>query len=135
MIYDPNGILVMDIQDKTLDDSTEEGELKGISTSEVKLRAQNSDINQVIGEGIMFTSRYLLRMISDRKVDSEHVVSIKAYLIWVVFSGTIRFYSLKADFDTRRYTLVQKGVLHHNSFQSRRLGQYLTLLLKKLKTP
>ena len=36
-------------------------------------------MNQVIGEGVIFTLRYLLRMITDGKVDPEDVVTVKAY--------------------------------------------------------
>ena len=96
-----------------------------------------ANMNQVIGEGVIFTSWCLLRMTADGKVDPEDVVTVKAYLIWMVFSSTIRFYSLKAEFDISRYTLVPKGTLHHNASQPKHLGQYLTSLLKKkkLRTP
>ena len=135
VFFNPSGVFVVDVRDNTLDDSTEEGELKGVSASKSKLKMQSADMNQVIGEGIIFTSRYLLRMIADGKVDPEDVTAVKAYLIWMVFSSTIRFYSLKAEFETSRYILVPKGTLHHNASQPKRLGQYLTLLLKKLRTP
>jgi hypothetical protein len=134
VLFNPNGILVVNVDDKTLDDSTEEGELKGVATSESKLKMQIADIYQVVGEGIMFTSRYLLRMIADGKADPEDV-TVKAYLLWMVYSSTIRFYSLKADFNTCTYSLLLKGTIHYSASQPKRLGQYLTLLLKKLKTP
>ena len=133
VFFNPNGILVMDVSDNTFDDSAEEGELKGVSTSESKLKMQSSDINQVIGEGIMFASRYLLRMIADKKVDLKDTGIVKAYVVWMVYSSTIRFYSLKADFDTSTYSLVRKGTAGYTPNQPKRLGQYLTLLLKKLK--
>ena len=53
VIFSPNGILVMDVRDDCLDDSTEEGERKGVSVSETKLKLNTTDINQVIGEGVI----------------------------------------------------------------------------------
>ena len=70
-------------------------------------------------------------MTADGKVDPEDVITVKAYLIWMVFTSMIRFYSLKVVFDISRYTLVPEWTLHHNASQPKRLGQYLTLLLKK----
>ena len=45
VIFNPRGSLVVDVQDNTLDDSTKEGDLKGV-------KMQSADMNEVVGEGI-----------------------------------------------------------------------------------
>ena len=67
---------MMDVTDISLDDSTEKGKLKEVSALESKLKMNAADINQVIGKGIMFASRYLLRMIADKRVDLEDIVTL-----------------------------------------------------------
>ena len=81
----------MDVRYDCLDDSTEEGELKGVSVSETKLKLNTTDINEVIGEGVMFASSYLFKVITTQRVDPADIVTIKSYLIWMTFSGTTRF--------------------------------------------
>lgn len=95
----------MDVKDISLDDSTEEGKLKGVCMLESKLKFNAADINQVIGEGVMFASRYLFKMITDGNVlCSEDIVAIEAYLIWMTLSSTIRFYVLRPTIYCHRYS-------------------------------
>lgn len=132
VVSNPHGILVLDVREGYLDDSTEEGELKGVSVSETKLKSNTGDLNQVIGEGVMFASRYLFKVITAQNVDPADIVAIKCYLVWMTFSSTIRFYVLKAEFNISRYTLVPKGAIVYHASQPKRLGQYLNLILQKL---
>ena len=104
VIFNSNGILVMDVKDNSLDDSTEEGELKGVCALESKLLFNAADINQVIGEGVMFASRYLFKMITDGNICSEDIVAVEAYLIWMTLLSTIRFYVLRLTIYCHRYS-------------------------------
>ena len=52
--------------------STEERELKGVSVSETKLKLNTTDINQVIGEGVIFSSRYLFKVIATQSGSGRH---------------------------------------------------------------
>ena len=63
----------MNVRDDCLDYSTEEGELKGI---ENKLKLNTTLSNQVISEGVIFSSRYLFKVITTQRVDPADLVAI-----------------------------------------------------------
>ena len=97
----------------SLDDSTEEGELKGVCTLESKLKFNAA-------KGVMFASRYLLKMITDGNICSEYIVAVEAYLIWMTLSSTIRFYMLRPTIYCNRYSWHTVTRMKWNSFSIRR---------------
>ena len=46
--------------------------------SETKLKLNTTDINEVIGEGVMFASSYLFKVITTQRVDPADIVTIRS---------------------------------------------------------